>query len=110
MNIFNWYFKHVKNRKISSVGSDNELYDITAKEYKEGKEKSFPCCEYAKHLHEMPCFNLLIDPTTLVLADKTILPKGKASNLALPMGVGIDRPTGVKAAKRQIEEQRMHNF
>ena len=55
-------------------------------------------------------FDPMIDPTTLVLADKTTLSKGKASNLAPPMGAGIDRPTGVKAVKRQIEEQRMQNF
>ena len=70
MNIFNRYFKNVKNRKISGVGSDDELYNITAKEYKEGKEKSFPFCECANILHEMTHFDLMIDPTTLVLADK----------------------------------------
>ena len=81
-----------------------------AKEYKEGEEKSFPFCECAKILHEMPRFDPMIDPTTLVLADKTTLSKGEASNLAPPMGAGMGRPTGVKAAKRQIEEQRMQNF
>jgi len=44
------------------------------------------------------------------LANKTTLSKGEASNLAPPMGAGMDRPTGVKAAKRQIEEQRLQNF
>jgi hypothetical protein len=110
MNIFNRYFKNVKNRKISGVGSDDELYDIAAKEYEEGEEKSFPFCECAKILHEMPRFDPMIDPATLVLADKTTLSKGEASNLAPPMGAGMGRPTGVKAAKRQIEEQRMQNF
>jgi len=52
----------------------------------------------------------MIDPTMLVLADKTTLSKGKASNLAPPMGASMDRPKGVKAAKRQIEEQRTQNF
>ena len=85
MNLFNRYFKNVKNQKISSVGSDNELYNIAAKEYEEGEEKSFPFCECTKILHEMPCFDLMIDPTTLVLADKTTLLKGKARNLAPPM-------------------------
>jgi hypothetical protein len=110
MNTFNRYFKNVKNRKISGVGSDDELYDIAAKEYEEGEEKSFPFCECAKTLHEMPRFDPMIDPATLVLADKTTLSKGEASNLAPPMGAGMGRPTGVKAAKRQIEEQRMQNF
>ena len=54
MNTFNRYFKNVKNRKISGVGSDDELYDIAAKEYEEGEEKSFPFCECAKTLHAMP--------------------------------------------------------
>ena len=110
MNTFNRYFKNVKNRKISGVGSDDELYDIAAQEYEEGEEKSFPFCECAKILHEMPCFDPMIDPTTLILADKTTLSKGEASNLAPPMGAGMDRPTGVKAAKRQIEEQHLQNF
>ncbi len=110
MNTFNRYFKNVKNRKISGVGSDDELYDIAAQEYEEGEEKSFPFCECAKILHEMPRFDPMIDPTTLILADKTTLSKGEASNLAPPMGAGMDRPTGVKAAKRQIEEQRLQNF
>jgi hypothetical protein len=110
MNTFNRYFKNVKNRKISGVGSDGELYNIVAKEYEEGEEKSFPFCECAKTLHEMPRFDPMIDPATLVLADKTTLSKGEASNLAPPMGAGMGRPTGVKAAKRQIEEQRMQNF
>ena len=110
MNLFNRYFKNVKNRKISGVGSDDELYVIATKEYKEGEEKSFPFCECAKILHEMPCFDPMIDPTTLVLADKTILLKGKVNNLAPPMGAGMDGPPEVKAAKRQIEKQCMHNF
>ena len=50
MNLFKQYFKNVKNRKISGVGSDDELYDIATKEYKEGEEKSFPFCECAKIL------------------------------------------------------------
>ena len=110
MYLFNRYFKNVKNRKISDVGSDNELYNIAVKEYEEREEKSFLFCEWAKILHKMPCFDPMIDPTTLVLADKTTLSKGEASNLAPPMGAGMGRPTGVKAAKRQIEEQRMQNF
>ncbi len=92
MNLFNWNFKHVKNRKISGVGSDNELYEIAAKEYKESEEKSFPFCECTKILHKMPHFDPMIDLTTLVLADKAILLKGKASNSAQPMGAGMDRP------------------
>ena len=35
MNLFNRYFKNVKNRKISGVGLDDELYDIAKKEYEE---------------------------------------------------------------------------
>ena len=58
----------------------------------------------------MPHFDPMIDPTTLVLADKTTLSKGKASNVALPMGAGMDQLIGVKAAKRQIEDQHMQNF
>ncbi len=38
-------------------------------------------------------------PNSMVLADKTALSKGKASNMAPPMGAGMDGPTGVKAAK-----------
>ena len=109
MNLFNRYFKNVKSRNISGVGSDDELYNIAMKEFKEGEEKSFIFCECAKILHEMPCFDPMIDPTTLVLADKSTLSKGEASNLAPPMGAGMDRPTGMKAAKRQIEEQRVQN-
>ncbi len=66
----------MKNQKISGVGSDDELYHIVVKEYKEGEEKSFPFCECAKHLHEMPHFDPMINPTSLVLEDKTVLSKG----------------------------------
>ena len=82
------------------IGSDNELYDIAVKEYKEGEEKSFPFCECAKHLHEMSHFDPMIDPMSLVLADKSVLSKGETSNLAPPMGAGMNCPTGVKAAKK----------
>ena len=98
---FNRYFKNVKNRKISGIGSDNDLYDIAVKEYKEGEEKSLPFSDYAKHLHEMPCFDPMIDQTSLVLADKSVLSKGETSILAPPMGAGMNRPTGVKAAKNR---------
>ena len=99
MNTFNRYFKNMKNWQISGVGSDNELYNIAVKECKEDEEKSFPFCECAKYLHEMPHFDPMIDPTVLVLVDKTVLSKGEASNLASPMGAGMDQPTGVKVAK-----------
>ena len=110
MNTFNRYFKNVKNRKISGIGSDDELYDIAGKEYKEGEEKSFPFCDCAKHLHDMPHFYPMIDPTSLVLADRSVLSKGEMSNLAPPIRAGMNRPTGVKAAKKQIEEQRKQNL
>ena len=93
MNTFNRYFKNVKNRKISGIGSDDELYDSAVKEYKEGEEKSFPFCECAKHLHEMLCFDPMINPTTLVLVNNIVLSKGETSNLAPPMGAGMDQPT-----------------
>ena len=41
-------------------------FEFEMLEYDEGKEKSFPFCELAKHLHEMPCFNPIINPITLV--------------------------------------------
>ena len=109
MNTFNRCFKNVKNQKINNVRSDDEVYDIEVKEYKEGKEKSFLFCECAKHLHEMSHFNPMIDPTTLVLASKNVVSKGETSNSVLPMGAGMDRPTGVKAAKKHIEEQCKQN-
>ena len=101
VNTFNRYFKIVKNRKISGIGLDNELYDIAVREYKEGDEKSFSFCDCAKHLHEMPHFDPMIDPTSLVLADKSVLSKRETSNLAPPMGVGVNCPTGVKPAKNR---------
>ncbi len=101
MNTFNRYFKNVKNRKISGIGLDDELYDIEVKEYKEGEEKSFPFCDCAKHLHKMPRFDPMIDPTSLVLADKSVLSKEETSNLAPPMGAGMNCPTGVKASKNR---------
>ena len=73
---FNRYFKNVKNRKISGIGSDDELYDSAVKEYKEGEEKSFPFCDCAKHLRKIPHFDPMIDPMSLVLADKSVLSKG----------------------------------
>lgn len=42
MNLFNQHFKHVKNWKISDLGSDDELYKIAVTEYEKGKNKSFP--------------------------------------------------------------------
>ena len=83
MNTFNRYFENVKNRKISGIGSDNELYDSAVKEYKEGEEKSFPFCDCAKHLCKIPHFDPMIDPMSLVLADKSVLSKGETSDLAL---------------------------
>ncbi len=73
MNLFNQYFKNAKNQKISGVGSDDELYDIASKEFEEGEGKSFSFCECAKVLHEMPCFDPMIDPSTLVLVDNSTL-------------------------------------
>ena len=109
MNTFNRYFKITKNQKISGVGSDDELYDIAVKEYKEGEEKSFPFCECAKNLQEMPHFDPMINPTSLVFVDKSVLSKGKTSNLALPMGAGMNQPIGVKAAEKHTEEQCKQN-
>ncbi len=96
MNTFNQYFKNMVNRKISCIGSDNALLDIAVKECKEGEENFFHFCECAKHLHEMWHFNPMFDPTTLVLADKTVLSKGMARNLALPIGAGMVQPTGIR--------------
>ena len=109
MNSFNRYFKNVKNRNISGVSSDDELYDIAVKEFEEGEGKSFIFCECAKVLHEMPRFDPMIDPSTLVLADNSTLSKGEASNLAPPMGASKVRPMGMKAAKKQLEEQHQQN-
>ena len=58
-----------EEQKVSGVGSDNDLYNITLKEYEESEEKPFPYCECAKH-HEMQHFHPIINPTTLVLWTK----------------------------------------
>ncbi len=51
-------------------------------EYEKAGGKPFPFLEYAKCLHEMPRFDPMIKPDTLVLADKIVLSKGEASNMA----------------------------
>ena len=40
-----------------------------------------------------------------MLADNSTLSKGEASNLAPPMGASKVRPMGMKAAKKQLDEQ-----
>ncbi len=47
----------------------------------------------------MPHLETMIDPTTLVLVDKTVLSKREASNVAPPMGAGMDQPKEVKVTK-----------
>ena len=99
MNVFNRYFRSVKNRKISGVGGNDEIYEIAKAEYEKAEGKPFPFLECAKCLHEMPRFDPMIEPETLVLADKTVISKGEASNMAAPMGSSLKRPVGMKAAK-----------
>ncbi len=54
----------------------------------------------AKFLLKMPWFNPMIKPDKIILADKTEVLQGEASNLAMPMGTQLNHPTGVKAAKK----------
>ena len=61
----------------------------------------FLFCKCAKHLHKIPHFNLMIHPSTLVLADKTTLSPGEANRLSAPMGAHLDHPT----AEGSIQEQ-----
>mgnify|MGYP006969299678 CR=1 FL=1 len=58
----------------------------------------------------MPQYNPMIEPDKIILADKTEVLQGEASNLAMPMGAQLTRPTGVKAAKKiKLEIQNKQN-
>ncbi len=45
----------------------------------------------------------MIELETLVLADKTVISKGEASNMVAPMGSSLTRPVGMKAAKKHVD-------
>ncbi len=90
----------MKSRNISGVGGDDELYDITAQEFKEAEGKPFQFLQCAKFLHEMPQFDPMIKPDKIILANKTECLRGEASNLVMSMGAQLNRPTVVKAAKK----------
>ncbi len=83
---------------------DDELYETVMGEYDKGKGKPFPFCECAIGLQKMPCFDALMYPSTMVLADMTVLLKKEASNLTAPMGAVLDQPVGVEAAKKWLNE------
>ncbi len=90
---------------------DDELYETAMGEYDKGKGKPFPFCECAKGLQKMPCFDSLMYPRAIVLADMTVLLKNEASNLTAPMCAVLDQPVGVEAAKKWLkEEQEKHGF
>ncbi len=103
MNVINLHFCSVKNRKISGVGENNELYEIAMAEYEKAEGKPFPFLQCAKCLHEMPRFDQMIKPDTLVLVDKTVISKGEASNMAAPMGLSLKQPVGMIAAKKHVD-------
>ncbi len=110
MNVFNKLFHNVKNRKISGVGGEEDIYNIARMEYEEAEGKSFPFLSCAKSLHKMPRFNPMTKPTMLRLADNSVVSKGEGNNLASPMGSSLARPKGVKAAKNPVEIARMKHM
>ncbi len=85
---------------VSSVGGDDELYDITAHEFEEAEGKLFQFLQNAKLLNKMPQFNSMIKPEKILMADKTEVLQSEASNLAMPMGAQLNCLTGIKAAKK----------
>ncbi len=59
VNVFGKKFCNVKNRKISGVGGEKDIYDIALKEYEEAKGKTFPFLSFAKSLHKMQTILIL---------------------------------------------------
>ncbi len=56
----------------------------------------------------MPCFDPMTKPSTLRLADNSVVSKGEVNNLASPMGSLY--PKGVKAAKNHVKIARMKHM
>jgi len=110
MNVFNKHFCDVKNRKISGIGGEEDIYNIALKEYEEAEGKPFPFLSCAKSLHKMPRFNPMTKPTKLRLADNSVVSKGEVNNIASPMGSSFARPKGVKATKNHVEISRMKHM
>ena len=90
----------MKSCNISGVCGDDNLYDIAAQEFEEAEGKPFQFVQCAKLMHKMPQYNPMIEPDKIILANKTEVLQGEASNLAMPMGAQLNRPIGVKSAKK----------
>ncbi len=103
MNVLNKHFCNVKNRKISGIGGEEDIYNIVLKEYVAAEDKSFPFPLCANSLHKMMRFDPIIKPSILRLADNSIVSKVEVDNLAALMGSLWASPKGVEAARSHIE-------
>jgi len=117
MNVFNKYFKQVKQEGPSGTPYD-EYIDLAMEKYLEEEGRPFPFKECVPILHQMPKFDPMVEVEEIVIDDddeddddgdpstpNSDKKPAAVNSIGAPMGAGMPRPPGAKASKRAMKEE-----
>jgi len=108
MNVYNKYYKQVKESPPSGVNTEEEFRKIAADKYKEGTRQAFGFSHCVEILQGLPKFNPMVDDedrsSNFAVEDSDGDKKPAAVNkIGAPMGASLKRPPGSKQAKKDLQ-------
>ena len=115
VNVFNKYFKIVKQEGPSGTPY-TEYIRLAMEKYLEEEGRPFLFEDCVPILHQMPKFDPMIEVEEIEIDDDDAEEEADESSsgnkkpaavnkIGAPMGAGMSRPPGAKAAKRQMKEE-----
>jgi hypothetical protein len=116
MNVYNKYYKQVKECPPSGVNTEEEIQKVAADNYRDAEGHAFPFPHCVEVLHQLPKFNPMVDDADrsadFAAEDSDGDKKHAASinKIGAPMGASLKQPPGSKRAKNELPLERHELF
>jgi hypothetical protein len=108
MNVYNKYYKQVKECPPSGVNTEEEFKKVAADTYRDAEGHAFPFHHCVEVLQQLPKFNPMVDDVDRSFDvavhdfDGDKKPAASVNKIGAPMGASLKRPSGSTIAKKEL--------
>jgi hypothetical protein len=108
MNVYNEYYKQVKECPPSGVNMDDEYHKLAADNYRDAEGHAFPFSHCVEVLQQLPTFNPMVDDAdrssefAAQAFDGDKKPAASVNKIGAPMGAPSKQPPGSETANKEL--------
>jgi hypothetical protein len=108
MNVYNKYYKQVKECPPSGVNTEEEIQKVAADNYRDAEGHAFAFSHCVEVLHQLPKFNPMVDDADRSSEfaaedyDGDRKPAASVNKIGVPMAASLKQPPGSKRAKKEL--------